>query len=152
MQGIVEYSVKIRHCSGCSTDDARYCGYQRRNSTAEVRLGVSFSGVNSAVSVASLIGSPSPLTASTVSGSDLLITGTVQDSISSGIRVMMVADVIASIATISFPTTDSVVLTVTDIFGKPISCPGAKAPRGQYVTLSCTSFQFGTVVVSGSVL
>lgn len=131
-------------------DDPKYCG-SPANSSVTLEIGIAYSG-NSTASVVSLIGPHKPILAGTQSGSDLILSGTVQDPTENSLQFVLLSGSVASIATLSFPNPDLVLLQLADTSGKPFPCAKGKARRGKFVSLVCTDYSYGSLIVSGTIV
>jgi hypothetical protein len=143
------YQIKIKHCSGCRTEDPRFCSIDQ--SSVQLLIDVQVVGAPAKLS---LLPPPSPIQVSTQTGSDLLLEGTIQHALNNTVTVVINSgSSTAAEGTLSFGPQSSVILSLTDMStGKQYPCSQGKARRGKFVTLACTFGNGDVLVLSGSIL
>jgi hypothetical protein len=125
----------------------RFCG---RTSTADLNIKAQF--VGSAGSVA-LLPPPAHFEVFSDSPSDLRIEGGLSNALNQTVNFLVSSGSTVAQASLSFPGTKVVALTLVDkMSGRQYPCGAGKAPRGKSVTLACNMGATGAFVVSGSII
>lgn len=133
-------------------DDPRHCGVQIYGDVSlDVVVQVLGTFGNSTVSLLPTLNRL--YVGKQAQANSLQVAGTLQNSLNQTVSFLVSNTAVVAIAELSFPTLDSVTMTLTDaVSGKSFPCKSAKYSRGTVVQLVCWAPSLGTVVVSGYIL